>query len=79
MSWQVFVWEWEAFQREYLATRCRLTLLTPACVSVRLRATEHFRRGVIARPAPEASVIVIDEVSAKVFRENKNLVPSVPA
>ena len=33
-SWKVSLWDWAEFQRDYLATRCRLTVLTPVFSSV---------------------------------------------
>ncbi|CAE7852854.1 pfh1, partial [Symbiodinium necroappetens] len=59
-SEEVYVWDWEAFKREYLATHCRLTLMTPVCASVCLLATCDWAPRA-APLAPEAGAIVIDE------------------
>ena len=66
MCCQVYVWDWEAFKREYLATHCRLTLMTPVCASVCLLATCNWAPRA-APLAPEAGAIVIDEARATVF------------
>ncbi|CAE7237835.1 pfh1 [Symbiodinium microadriaticum] len=64
-SEEVYVWDWEAFKREYLATHCRLTLMTPVCASVCLLATCDWAPHA-APLAPEAGAIVIDEARATV-------------
>ncbi|CAE7608613.1 pfh1 [Symbiodinium microadriaticum] len=62
MCCQVYVWDWEAFKREYLATHCRLTLMTPVCASVCLLATCNWA----PRAAPLAPEAGLEEAAARI-------------
>ncbi|CAE7864450.1 pfh1, partial [Symbiodinium necroappetens] len=61
-SEEVYVWDWEAFKREYLATHCRLTLMTPVCASVCLLATCNWA----PRAAPLAPEAGLEEAAARI-------------